>query len=556
MKNNWYKVGALLILFLVLGITSMAGKGITNDEATHIPSGYSYWKTFDYRLNIEHPPLIKLIAALPLLVLNPTLPLDDSSWEEPLQWDFGTRFLYLSNQNADQIVFWSRIPMMLLAAFFGIFVFLFARDLYGEHAGLLALFLYALSPTILAHARLVTTDLGISGFTLMSLYFLWRYVKKKKKKDLLLTGISVGCALSAKYTGIFIPGILAAVLLCYLLVEHKGKVMQVVKSKETFTLAKAFVIILLIGGSILVVSYGITEAPTYLEGFGAVVFHSSTGHRAFLMGEYSETGWWYYFPIAFLLKTPLGILGLLFLSIISLRWYKPRKDELFLLIPLLCFFVLFMMNKINIGVRHILPVYPLLFIYMSRLTKVNWKKAVKVALIGALLVLFVIESMMIYPHYLAFFNEAAGGPEQGWQHLIDSNIDWGQDLKGLGEWMNENNIEHIKLTYFGTDSKLYRGISWKEMTCGPSTGLMAVSVTRLIGFTERSGICLHWLREQTPIANIGHSILIYNISTEDIIGGKDAYCGLICKDKCAKENQEYVESVYNKTCKCRCTRRS
>jgi len=210
-----------------------------------------------------------------------------------------------------------------------------------------------------------------------------------------------------------------------------------------------------------------------------------------------------------------------------------------------------MKNRINIGVRHILPIYPLLCIYVSKLVTFDKKKWIKLA-VGLLIAFYVIESVLIFPNYLAFFNVAVGGPENAFHYLSDSNIDWGQDLKGLKVWMDENNIDTIKLTYFGMDSKKYRGIDWEEVKCGPSTGLLAVSVTRLIGLTEKAGICLHWLRSQQPIAHIGHSILIYDISKADILGKKDSYCGLICKDKCAKEGQRYVGSAYNQTCKCKC----
>jgi len=554
MKKIWLSVGGLLLLFFVLGVSSMAQKSVTNDEVPHIAAGYSYIKTGDFRMNPEHPPLIKLLAGLPLLIVNPNLPLQDNSWAESLEWEFGARFLYTYNTNADQIVFWARIPMMLLATLFGLFVFLFARDLYGDKAGLMALLLYSLSPNVLASSRLVTTDMGIAGFAMMTFYFLWKYMEHGKRKDLILSGVLLGCCLSAKHTGLFMPGIMFVTVMAYLYFKKDKNISEVVKSKNTYRTIGSLCIMGLIGVGVLFASYGFVGFPAFIDGFKNVVLHSALGHRAYLMGEYSESGWWYYFPLAFLFKTPLGMIALLAICLLFLSRTKFKwRDEMFLIIPALLFFGSFMVNKVNIGLRHVLPLYPFMFIYVSKLTTINWKKNVKILVIGGLLVLYIIESMLIFPHYLAFFNMGIGGPDNGWKYLSDSNIDWGQDLKGLGLWLDEQKIDHIKLTYFGLDSKRYRGIDWEELKCGPSTGLMVASITRLNGFTEKEGLCLKWLKEQEPIANIGHSILIWDIQEEDIEGEHQNYCEAICKDKCATEDQKFFSGLYNRTCKCRCS---
>jgi len=179
LKHQWLVVATLLILFFGMSVYSMSLKSITNDELTHITSGYSYLKSFDFRMNPEHPPLMKLLAGFPLLFLDPVFPTDHPSWVEGKQWVFGAQFLYFQNDNTDQLIFWARLPMVLIGLLLGFFIFLFAKDLYGKNAGYLALFLYSFSPNFLAHTRLVTTDVGLACFSLMTVYFLYKYLIKK-----------------------------------------------------------------------------------------------------------------------------------------------------------------------------------------------------------------------------------------------------------------------------------------------------------------------------------------------------------------------------------------
>ena len=157
-------VGGLIFVFLIT-LFSIKDDSLTMDELAHLPAGYSYLTQKDMRLNPEHPPLIKDLAAVPLLFIpNINFPSDTRSWKDDIngQWDFGREFLYNSGNPADKIIFAGRIPMILLLVFLGFFIFKWAKELFGNKASLLALFFFSFSPTFIAHSRYVTTDLAAS----------------------------------------------------------------------------------------------------------------------------------------------------------------------------------------------------------------------------------------------------------------------------------------------------------------------------------------------------------------------------------------------------------
>lgn len=539
----------LLLLVAVQTITSMSKESATNDELVHIAAGYSYLATGDFRANPEHPPLIKELSAVPLLFLKPAFNASDYYWinmNDRNKWQWGHDFFFKYNSNADQLLFWARIPMVAIALLLGIYVFLWARDLFGEKAGLFALFLYSFSPDILAHARIVHTDLGVAAFLFISSYYLWRFFNKANKINLVLTGIFFGLALAAKFTALyFIPvyGLLFAVFIFNKQLTKKESL------NRLLNYAILLAVILFISVLILVLAY-FFQLAAYPRGLAHVALHSTLGHESYLFGMRSFTGFWYYFFVAFFLKTPIPTMIFILLAL----FYVRRKDyynESFIIIPVLVFFFISLFNKINIGARHILVVYPFLFVFASRLISI--KKLLGV--IAALSLWYLVSSLLIYPHYLAYFNEFAGGPDNGYKYLIDSNIDWGQDLKGLKEYLVKNNInEWIYLGYFGKDSPEYRQINYEQLPCYPVKGTVAISVNLLQGLDEEQELCSSWLRDYEPIDKIGYSIFIYNItSVADVEEKISEFCRINCKNKCKKENLIYINSsFFNESCSCYC----
>jgi len=180
----------------------MKGDSATMDEMSHIPAGYSYLSQKDFRINPEHPPLIKDLAAGPLLFLNLNFPTNHSSWTEGIneQWWFGSQLLYYSGNNPDQIIFWARIPMILLLMFLGWFLFRWARELAGNKTALLVLALFSFSPTLLAHGRLVTTDIAAALGVVMATYFWLKFLKSPTKKNIILAGLIFGLSMLFKFS--------------------------------------------------------------------------------------------------------------------------------------------------------------------------------------------------------------------------------------------------------------------------------------------------------------------------------------------------------------------
>jgi hypothetical protein len=281
---------------------------------------------------------------------------------------------------------------------------------------------------------------------------------------------------------------------------------------------------------VLWAGYGFQVAPYWMT-LRSQLGDLSGGHAAYLMGMFSERGWWYYFPVAFLIKTPLPTQALAGLGL--WRWARdPRPQsrlELgFLLWPPLLLSALFVLgHSKNIGLRYLLPVYPFLFLLAGgalqplRPSRGYWKSG----LLGGLCLWYVLGAARIHPHHLAYFNELIGGPKNGYHYLVDSNLDWGQDLKGLKAYMDERGIERIKLSYFGTVSPQLYGLAYEWLPSFvlpnpptapvvlPTTGLIAISATNLVGvYMDAYGQgkdLFAWLRAYEPVARIGYSIFVY-----------------------------------------------
>jgi hypothetical protein len=498
-------------------------QSVTCDEVIYIPAGYSYLKTFNYWMNTQHPPLAKLLAATPLLLLKPTLPTDSSLWgDRSKQLLFARQFMFESNSNADQLVFWARLPMLLLGVVLCLYVFFWARDLYGERAGYLALMLASFSPNILAETTLAETDIGVTCFCFISVYYLWKFLCKGENYGLWLAGIFLGLGLATKFTALYLIPTIVLLMGLRAYSEYRPQPNRPFWKAETWAaLPRNAILIFAAGFCVLLLTYGVVHFDRFVVGLKYQFLHNETGHPAFLMGHYSTRGWPQYFPIAFLIKTPVAFLILIALT--GLCYYKlhPRiteslKQDVFLWLPVGLMFGAAVMSRLNIGIRYILPIYPFLFVLVSQLVLVNWHGVAKYTVLTGLAVWYIASTVAITPHYLAYFNELIGGPDQGYKYLLDSNIDFGQDFKPLADYLHRNNIKKIKLSYFGQDTCANRGIECEELSCSPQAGILAVSVNNLVGLNPREAKCLAWLRDFKPIAKIGHSIFVYDIQESQL----------------------------------------
>ena len=573
MRGRW-AAGLVLVagvaLYVTLAVTSMRTKSATFDEAAHLPAGYTYLALRDHRLNPEHPPLIKVLAAAPLLLLDVQLRPDDEAWRLRRQWEFGRRFLYRWN-DADRLLFWGRLPIVALGALLGAAVFFRARRDWGLPAAALALFLCALSPDVLAHGQIVTTDVGAALFMFLSVVAFERLVDRATPGRLLAAGLAAGAAIASKFSMLVLAPILGALgLVAVLSADPIRRAWTRDGTRDVVGRGRraAHALLLLAGIAavaliVLWASYGfaspLSPDPAVessfdwgrVRGQGGVVdtlmgaarrlhalpeayafgflrfFRHSEARPTFLLGRLSDRGFWYYFPVTFALKTPLALIALLVLSLLTRRHHPAsRRSELFLWMPVVLYFVLACTLGLNIGHRHLLPIYPFLFVIAGRCAAHAVVRVPAILSAAAVLLLtgwYGVSVARVHPHYLAYFNELAGGPEGGYRYLVDSNLDWGQDLKGLKSWMDAHGVARVKLSYFGTADPEYHRIACdllpgqmlpppREVTREIAPGeVVAVSATNLQGVYLQPGDrpLMERLKAQAPVATIGHSIRIY-----------------------------------------------
>jgi len=579
LKKYFYPIAIVALLTTMFGLMFFSAKGDSPivDEIAHIPSGYSYLTTGDYRLNPEHPPLIKDLAALPLLFTNVKFPHDLWAANNPVinnQWEMGWSFLYKMGNNPDMIKLVAEVPMMLISLLFGLLVYLWAKELFGKKAGLFALILYVFNANIIAHSRFVTTDLGISAAFFLSTYLVYKYLKKPNLKTLLWAGLGFGVVLVTKFSAaVLAPTYL---IVWVMLMLRKGKetgapLLERINDKDWRKRAwsgfVAFAGIVLIGVTAMWLFYiphtmnmsaevqkgliaesgvgpftkplqalsgnAVTKPlAQWLLGFTMVTGHVEGGHDAFLLGQTSNQGWWYYYPVTFVLKTQIALLALIVLTFVFWKLQKRKEwfTEVYLWVLPACLLALGMQGKIDLGIRYMLPIYAYIILAVSPLadliTKENlmkvkdhFKQFVLAWIIVLLVVWYAAAAILIYPHYLCYYNEFVGGYKNGYKYLTDSNTDWGQDIKRLATYVHDNNIQRIYVDVFPSafEAKYYIGdpmVEWHVQDGRPS-GYFAVSAT----FYQNSklkkgvngGVDYSWLDDKTPIANIGGSILIYNL---------------------------------------------
>ncbi len=536
----WITVGLLLVMS-ALALTSALQKSPTMDEQNHIARGAAYLGTGDPRLSIEHPPVVNVLSALPAhLLLDLRLPLDE--WWEVAEWyHFAEAFMWRVNSDPDQIVFLARLPIIGLGLLLVALVYRWAAARFGAWGGLVAATLCALDPNILAHGRLSTTDLGSTFFILLAAYAFWRLSRRISWGRTLVAGIALGLAFAAKLSALLFGPILVLLFLVEGLRGESARLRGFLR-RVGVGAAVTLLAFLVVWASYLFrigpleASGPPVPAPPYVQGLRAVMDLAAGGRPAYLLGEISTEGWWYYFPVAFAVKTPLPTLLALVLATLVLVM-QPKRCSLFIWGPPLAFFLVLTTARLNLGYRHLLPVLPFIFVHIGRLadpsvfrpqsTRALPVRARRFALVG-LVFWLVAGTVWIYPHFLAYFNVLGGGPEDGWRILVDSNIDWGQDLKELREWMAQQRVERVKLSWFGSappeaygvDHDLLVGVPhgfamWDEPPFDPQQpepGIYAISVTNLVGAVLPDPDLYTWFRERAPDDRVGYSIFIYRVT--------------------------------------------
>lgn len=411
--RRWYHALAALLIgaFTLQAVLGARAMSAATDEVIDIAAGYSYWKTHDGRMNAEHPPLVKLLLTMPLLPLGLTVPTGDPSWRDQYESAFAAAFVYRDLGNAERIVVRSRMPIVLLAVVLALFVWRWAAELWGPQAGLAALFLFAFDPNIIANSALATLDLGLAAFTFMAMYYVWRWHRTGRLTDALLASATLGFALASKYTALaFLPLFLGACVVCNALARPPRPLSAPARRFLCLAAGATLVVVGIYaatfhwhplvseaGHGLLarvaarapllpdglrahIVSLGqYIRVPTvngYVDGALDQLHHLADGDPGqYLMGRHSTHGWWYFYPVAFLIKTPLPILLLALVRVSWLRSVRVDAGEYVLLVPIMGIMVLACLSTVDLGLRYILPLYPFLFVWLSRtVTLAVWRR--------------------------------------------------------------------------------------------------------------------------------------------------------------------------------------
>ncbi len=587
---------AIIAAATVIAIASSWNDSPVVDEVPHIGAGYTYVAKQSYLFNPEHPPLAKSVAALPLL----TLPIDQTIYNRSYQanwptdangeWNFGRTLIYHSGVDPIKLVRLMKLPMLLFFILTAILIFVWTRSLYGPRGGLLALFLFSFSPTVLAHSRLVTTDVAaLWGVTLATFFFV-RYLANSSEnvwRKFWLAAIAFGLAELTKFSLILLAPYF--VVLGVIWGYAHGKVFQTVW-KSILVMAVGLVIIVGPAYQYTLIHYGPTkqkmDTTTMLSTYGnrlyadtdiwasdkpilrpfaeyalgiLMVFQRNAGgNQTYFLGQIYNKAVKSYFPIVFGLKEPIPFLALALLALLGLifvarpkenhikPWLRNHFSETAMLLWILIYWYTSINANLNIGIRHLMPVYSFTYILVAgqiivlgrNILSTRGKQAhlaydlVVYGLLGWIL----IEIIAAFPSYLSYFNEFAlrrpswvSASDTNWtpggqNYVVDSNLDWGQDLKRLADWVDANNVKKISLDYFGwAEQMFYLDGKFVWITSGqyknpaqflkenPSGGYIAVSAT----FYEQSIVGdqnYAWLKDYKPVAFIGHSIFVWYIS--------------------------------------------
>ncbi len=522
--------GLLLAAFLAQGMVAIRYLSATGDETHYLGMGRYLIKTqrWDLPDALLHPPLSYYLHSLPLLGVA----LDDSVFSYPDLYARGRAIM--ASRPDDRLLEMARVPILILAALLGLLIFVWSREAYGSGGGLLSLFLYAFNPVVLGNAVLITPDLCLAFCCTLTAYFAWRYTHGPRLVHAVAIGCSLGLALLSKYSAVLAAIAVAVVLAAGFLRQRRGA--EPGRARRAgrdlaLVLAAAIAVVnagYLFHGSLqplrgheyksrlfthlqrvpIINALPLPLPEAYVTGLDWQHTVVEDGFRSFFLGDVSTKGWFHFYLVAFLLKTPLPFLLLLLLA----ARRGPGRGMWVLLVMGLAFPLYFSAFRLSRGIRYILPVYPLLCVWAGRLlpaVRAHTGRALKMAL-PVLLVWYAGATIAIAPHYLAYISELGGGPGNGIRLLYESDFDWGQELKGLKSFMQQKGIDRIKLVCFTTADPAHYGLSYDVPPCEQppkkTTGLIAASATAL----QMWG-CYEWLKEYQPVTKIGYTIFIYDI---------------------------------------------
>jgi Dolichyl-phosphate-mannose-protein mannosyltransferase len=543
--RQWLSPRVLVAAFLVIGLGRIVSTyrvfNQTWDEPAHVAAGMQWLDRGRYTYEPLHPPLARLMVALGPRLAGIRSAGHDNVWLE------GNSILYAGHKY-DRNLALARLGVLPFFILTGLVVFAWAARTGGRATGVVAVLLFTTLPPVLAHAGLATTDLAVTATVALAAYCLTLWLEQPTGLRSLALGVSVGLAVLSKLSAlVFLPVVVFAIAICRrgersTTAESGPRPNRVTRLRITFA---ALLITVWAGyrfdvGPLVApaapASAPITPtaldrlaeahvfpAPALFEGLGHLAAKNRAGHKSYLLGEVRDTGWWYFFPVALAVKTPLPFLLLTLAGLVAAWRGFNGVERRRLLEPAaiaLAILLVSLPSRINIGLRHVLPMYPFMAIVAGVGAASLWRmrraapagRVLAVGLIGWQL----FGSARAHPDYIAYFNELAGShPER---ILVDSDLDDGQDLKRLADTLRARRVPELSLAYAGSATVAEHGlppVRWLEPH-RPVTGWVAASLYSLrLGSLDRPGHDdFAWLERYQPVALVGRSIRLYYIPAE------------------------------------------
>ncbi len=545
--------GGAVIALLTIHVVLLGWSGYCHspafDEVGHLPAGISSWHYARFDIYSVNPPLVRWVAALPVVIAQPRTAWSTVGVMERPEWSLGAQFVEANGDRAFRYFTWARwacIPFSLLGAWV---CHQWARALYGAASGVTALALWCFSPNILANASMITPDAGAAATGIAAHYAFWRWLTGPTWGRTLGAGLLLGLAELTKSTWI----ILFILWPAFALVWHAGSMSQWRRSWGQCTLMG------LIGLYVINAGYGfegsfrrlgdfqfqsrlLTQKPTgggprhnrfsgtalaslpvplpanYVSGIDVQKSDFENRKWSFMNGEHRFGGWWHFYIYALALKVPLGTWLVaamaLYLTARHTRTFSAGwRNELALLVPAIAVLVLVSSQTgFSRYLRYALPLFPFVFIWVSKVARaISLGMIRRASLTVAAVTCSCISSLAVYPHSFSYFNEALGGPRHGHKYLIDASIDWGQDVFYLRNWLAAHPAAPLFAQCQGALELHLFGIPCKSVPDPFRPGLYAISVHCL---HDRDGR-YQWFLENPPLATAGYSIYVYHLSAED-----------------------------------------
>ena len=596
LKVKWWVILAVIALIatqVVQIVVVVHRESLTFDEGDHMYAGYRMWKNADYGLNPEHPPLVKLLATLPVLREKLSVPPLLGIYFKGEAYMGGNQWLAQNDGGSQRLVFRMRMTAALLAIALSLVVFFATLEWFGVTAALVALCLVVFDPDILANSGLVTTDVGAALFFLATIWTFFRYVKRPTLVRLAAAGVVLGLLLATKHSGVVIGPMLAGLVGWEIAFAAKGE-----RVRTALRLGGALAAMVLLAVGVLWAFYGFRYAarPTGLQLIpsladyshdlkpfdGALVAWMARWHllpesylmgmvdirvfakvfKTFILGKWYPHGIWWYFPVTISIKTTLGLIALVLLAGYAMVTRKLGKgpDHSRALVYVLFVWVAYLftagINGLNIGVRHVLPVYALAAVIagagVAALMPLSrgWKWAC-----SALIAAHVLSSLSVLPYPLAYANEAWGGAPNTYKFLADSNVDWGQQLYQVKDWEDRHPGKECWFAYMVRPIVVQEtyGIHCHVLPNGMALGFpggeavpAVVHGAVLLSASELSGAI--WpsremnpylgLQERKPDEEIAYSVLVYEGEVHMEAAGGVSRASLALSKLEAKQPQE------------------